>query len=217
MAKKVNLQGARFERLTVLSFIPPPDRSYFLNTWLCSCDCGSIIEASTSHLKNGNVKSCGCLKNETFVNNKLSSGLTYSSWHAMIVRCAGSDENYVEKGRKVCERWLEPNSKGFLNFLEDMGERPQGLTLERKDNSLDYFPENCKWDTVGNQCYNRDIFKNSTSGRTGIHQRKDNGSWKCYINVGGKRINLGTFDNFEDALKARETAELEYYGFIKES
>jgi len=217
MAKKVKLEGMVYGRLTVLNYLKKEDRIYLNKTWNCQCECGNLLHVSTGHLKGGNVASCGCLKIDTYVCEHMSGNYTYSSWSAMITRCEGSDQNYTDKGRKVCERWLEPQGRGFLNFLEDMGERPNGLTLERINNSLDYFPENCKWETVGNQCYNRDIFKNSTSGRTGIHQRKDSGSWKCYINVKGKRISLGTYENFEDAVRAREAAELEYYGFIKES
>lgn len=214
MRNGVDLKNKQFGRLLVLEYLNKEDREYPAKTWKCLCACGNEVHATTSHLKNGNVKSCGCLKEDTFVNNKLSSSLTYSSWHAMILRCTGYDLNYTNKDRRVCERWLEPDGRGFLNFLSDMGERPEGTTLERVNNSLSYFPENCVWDTAGNQAFNRDLFKNSTTGRTGIHER--NGKWRAYINVSGKRVNLGTYIDFDLALEARQKAELEYYGFIKE-
>jgi len=74
---------------------------------------------------------------------------TYRCWEAMLARCSNSEyKNY--KNIEVCERWRK-----FENFLEDMGERPNGLTLERKDNSKGYYKENCKWATYIEQLKNR--------------------------------------------------------------
>lgn len=72
----------------------------------------------------------------------------------MIRRC--SDPNnigyryYGGRGIKVCERWLV-----FENFLADMGERPEGLTLDREDNDGHYEKGNCKWSTYSEQALNR--------------------------------------------------------------
>lgn len=121
-----------------------------------------------------------------------------------------------KKGRKICERWLEPNGQGFLNFLEDMGERPEGTTLERSNNTLDYTPDNCIWDIKSNQAYNRDLFKNSTSGKTGVSYDKSKNSWTAYINKNKERFYLGNFSTFEEAVAARQFAEIELYSKPKE-
>jgi hypothetical protein len=55
----------------------------------------------------------------------------------------------------MCDRWLEPDGRGFLNFLEDMGPRPKGTSLDRIDGSGDYTPENCRWATEQEQKANR--------------------------------------------------------------
>jgi hypothetical protein len=75
---------------------------------------------------------------------------TYNSWHTMMQRCGNPNnpqfKDYGERGITVCERW-----KTFKNFLTDMGVRPEGLTLDRKDNNKGYTPDNCKWSTKQEQ------------------------------------------------------------------
>ncbi len=78
----------------------------------------------------------------------------YASWKRMLERTTNpSHRNYVRYGAAgivVCDRW-----KNFANFLEDMGDRPDGMTLDRIDNSLGYFKENCRWATQKEQQRNR--------------------------------------------------------------
>jgi hypothetical protein len=83
---------------------------------------------------------------------------TYKSWVRMKQRCLDKNspdyEHYGARGITVCRRWMK-----FENFYADMGERQDGLTLERKNNSIGYEPDNCMWGSRREQSVNRSITK----------------------------------------------------------
>jgi hypothetical protein len=91
---------------------------------------------------------------------------TYCVWQAMRQRCTNPNNprypHYGGRGIKYCERWEE-----FKNFYEDMGEKPKGLTIDRKDNDGNYQPDNCHWATYSVQNRNTRNNRNITfNGRT---------------------------------------------------
>ena len=150
----VDLSGQKIGRLTVLKRVENKSGRV---RWLCKCDCGNVTQATANQLITGKKVSCGCFKKEKLKYEKkthgLSSSKTYYSWCNMIRRCNQKNHrafiHYGGRGISVCERWMT-----FENFLSDMGEKPDGLTLERKNVNGNYEPSNCRWATPSQQAAN---------------------------------------------------------------
>ena len=206
----LDLIGKRFNRLTV---IEETRNKQDHRAWKCLCDCGNMITATTGNLR-GSTKSCGCLKKENdkkrfYVHGKRFTP-EYHVWLDMRDRCLNPKnydyKDYGGRGITVCTKWND-----FQKFIADMGERPIGLTIERLDNSVGYFPENCKWVTRAKQSQNKRTQRNNKSGVAGVYLRSNN-KYRVYISVERKRINLGTFIDLADAICVRKKAERTYWG-----
>lgn len=156
MPPKIDLIGKKFGRLEVLDeTIDRTSNGYVL--WLCKCECGNFKITSSYNLRIGKTKSCGCRQDETKIKEIHGHGYgskTYISWSGMIKRCLNSNTSnfkyYGERGIIVCKRWMK-----FENFLEDMGERPEGMSIDRINNDGNYEPSNCRWSTPKQQANNR--------------------------------------------------------------
>lgn len=98
------------------------------------------------------------------------------TWQGMKKRCYNKNDTvyhrYGGRGIKVCDRWVGWN--GFWNFVEDMGERPEGCTLDRVDNDKDYCKENCRWANQKEQTHNSGKYK-------GCLRRQTDGRQKCWL------------------------------------
>lgn len=138
--KSKDITGKRFGKLTVIEKIGVNNKKRII--WKCLCDCGSYTNIQTS--KFGVTKSCGCL-HKTPKSNNVKRHELYETWCGIKKRC-NNDKckayiNYGGRGITVCERW----SESFLNFLEDMGEKPNKLySLDRIDNNKHYSCGKCK-------------------------------------------------------------------------
>jgi hypothetical protein len=128
-------------------------RSTIVNT---KCACGGEKTTLFKLLLRGDTRSCGCIK--TLGNNRSHGKCNtpvYRCYRNMLNRCyfkkSKSYQHYGARGITVCKRWRD----SFENFLEDMGEPPNGMTLERINNDLGYSKENCIWATRKQQTKNR--------------------------------------------------------------
>lgn len=157
MPARKDLVGKRFGRWIVTAYGGPGTSGA---TWVCVCDCGTARRVNASALLAGTSRSCGCLSEElkteraTHGHTRGGHSPTFSVWRSMHARCSNpkhpSYQNYGGRGVKVCESW-----KAFEAFLDDMGARPEGMTLDRIDNDGSYCKENCRWISMKENSNNR--------------------------------------------------------------
>jgi len=162
MGEFIDLIGKKFGKLIVVEKYGHKEKHIL---WLCQCDCGNKVVILGYSLRSGDTKSCGCLQIERVTthghNKRNKRSLTYSSWAGMIQRCTNPNNiSYKNYGGRsppitVCDRWDKSKGGSFANFLEDMGNRPKGKSLDKINNNKNYCKLNCKWSTPKQQNRNR--------------------------------------------------------------
>jgi hypothetical protein len=156
----IDLTGKIFNKLTVIKRYGKDKHGNII--WECKCECNNISKVVSRDLKNGNTKGCGCYKKEFNGQQNLKHGHNrrrkrskiHVVWASIIQRCNNPNnkdyKNYGGRGVIVCKRWTK-----FENFLEDVKEIPQGLTLDRIDNNGNYEPNNYRFATRKEQNNNK--------------------------------------------------------------
>lgn len=161
MSARILMEGRFFGRLLVLTRCKNigPHTAY-----LCLCKCGAQTMVRALSLRRGDTTSCGCHRSERQAVLHTTHGkyrtTTYNSWRAMLARCLDKKHpqfsDYGGRGITICEQW-----RSFTKFFADMGDRPEGTTLDRKNNEGNYESGNCQWATRIEQNRNKRI---STKG-----------------------------------------------------
>lgn len=178
---KYNMIGKKFNRLTVLEECK--ERKERKKVYKCICECGNIVYAIGTRLRNNKVKSCGCLKHDIKSNFKHGKRHTrlYSIWYDMKRKCYKTNRKdyhcYGGRGIKVCDEWLY-DFMVFYNWSMSHGYN-DNLTIDRIDVNGNYEPSNCRWTDMKTQGNNR---------RTNIlltynGETKTMTEWAEYLNI----------------------------------
>lgn len=205
--------GNKFGRLTVQYMYGGKDKSGNTRRFChCICDCGNEKDVTTKDIVAGLIKSCGCLHRDVgraqvkaMAKHNCHSHPLYQTWITMIKRCNNpkckSYINYGGRGISVCKEWVK-TPKEFIECCLKKGWK-KGLTIDRIDNNGNYEPNNIRFTTKHIQSTNRRVFKNNTSGYTGVYWRMRSERWVAEINVNRKAKVIGYFNSKKEALDAR--------------
>ena len=161
------------------------------------------VDGCNNVIKNASYKLC----KEHYYEKYTGSG--YIAWETMKQRCYNPNhhksKNYLGRGITVYSGWLHD----FKAFHDYMGNKPSPKhSIDRIDNNGNYEPGNVRWATYTQQARNsRHISGNS--GHRGVHLTKY-GTYQAAICINYKYIVLGTYKDKNDAIYAREQAEIEH-------
>lgn len=184
------MSATRFGRLEIIAQAERRNGQRYV---LCRCDCGTEKEIAFFSLKRGLTQSCGCYRKEKGPGNKrhgLHASRTYKTWLSMRQRCLNPNnpayKNYGGRGITI-----DPSWDVFEQFLADMGEVPDGMTIERKDNDKGYGPDNCVWADRKTQSRNTRKCRQITYN----NETKTLGEWADQYGINrqtlGKRLDTG--------------------------
>jgi hypothetical protein len=155
MSTAIEMTGQKFGMLLVIERAGKEKHGTAL--WKAECECGQETIVRGAHLRSGRIMSCGCLMGNTTHGHTAGGRFspTFTSWDCMKQRCLNPNHKhfsyYGGRGITVCQSW----TNSFEQFLSDVGERPEGKTLDRIDSNGNYEKSNVRWATPKEQANNK--------------------------------------------------------------
>ena len=223
MSNYIDLTGQKFGRLTVIRKAENPSEAHI--KWLCECECGNFITTRGTNLRSGITKSCGCLVSDKIrewnKENKKCNVYDLTGDYGIGYASNTNEPFYfdLEDYDKIKDYYWSANTDGYMystcddeyilmhRFIIDEN-NPEMQVDHFNRNRKDNRKENLKSVTPQHNNWNRGMNQNNKSGVTGVRWNKEAQKWVAYI----MRKHLGTFNRFEDAVKARKKAEQKYFG-----
>ncbi len=227
-----DLTGQKFGRLTVIERAPDyvQENGRARSMWYCKCDCGNpkITAYDTTNLTTGHTKSCGCYQVDQ--NSKAQLKRAQARIKPPIIvgdmaicYTAKGEEFYIDSfnlDRVSGHNWWI-TKKGYVEGVV-CGKNTmlhRYLTNCDDEHLIDH-KNHITWDdrlsnlrvcSESENRYNSSMQSNNTSGTIGVSWEKRDKKWRAYISADNKRIELGKFINYEDAVNARQIAEEKYH------
>lgn len=223
MSRYEDIFGQKFGMLTPIA-IESRGKYVFLR---CKCDCGNEVVVRGDHMMSGATQSCGCWQKKRAgeVNRRVTPFEIVGD--VAIGRTSQGIEFYIdaEDLQKVSDKSWHVNSLGYVqtNIHKDgtspllhkilLGDYGKGLCVDHIDrNKLNNRKSNLRLCWQKDNAKNKSVRSDNTSGFTGVYLDKRNGGWFAAITADGETHYLGSFRNFEDAVRARIEGEKEYFG-----
>lgn len=238
MGSFIDLKGKRFGRLTVLNRAPNRVNKNHksLVYWNCKCDCGNYKEIKGESLRNGSIRSCGCLNKEIVSNNNRKYKKKYNTYdlsgeYGIGYTSTGKffyfDKEDFDKIKEYC--WSIDTEGYVIANTDFINKKHSTIKMHRlvmncpplykvdhiNHNKYDNRKQELRICTNQQNCMNRKIQCNNTSGTPGVNYNKELKKWIARIWFNNKTIYLGYFDNKEDAIIKRKEAEDYYYKNFK--
>ena len=231
MGKFVDLTGRVFNRLTVLKRVE--NDKWGSSQWLCMCNCKNKTEivVANSSLKSGKTQSCGCLQKEKIkelnkIHKKKYNKYNLTGEYGIGYTSKGEEFYFDLKDYEKIKyySWYK-NNKGYI-MAHDLSNSEKIVQMHRLIMNC---PDNMEVDhiyhinhdnrkselritTESQNSMNKGLKSNNSSGVTGVYYSNREEKWKAFIGINGEEIHLGTFNNFNDAVKIRKQAETKYFG-----
>lgn len=225
LPKFKDVTGQRFGRLIAKKYVGKDKNNQSL--WLCECDCGNEEVITNIHyLTSGDTKSCGCLKKEQLIERNKKYNIYDLSGEYGIGYLNNNEEFYfdLEDYDLIKDYCWQVSSNGYiynktskeyillhrliLNLLDDESLTGDHADLNKKNNRK----YNLRICSMQKNSFNRGLYKNNTSGTTGVFWNDRMNKWTAQIKHNYKNIILGYYDNIEDAIDVRKQAEEELFG-----
>lgn len=220
--------GDKFGKLIALEVVGKAKNRNLI--WKCKCDCGNIINVCSTSLSSGNTKSCGCLKKESAVKRGISSRILnkydLSGEYGVGFATNGEQFYFDKEDYELIKNYTwSINDSGYV-VSNPLGKwiRMHILIMNRIDANDEKDIDHINHNQKDNRKENLRIIEhfqnitycktylNNTSGRKGVYWDKSKNRWVVYITYNKKTHFIGRYENFEDAVKAREEAEQKIHG-----
>lgn len=207
MPRFIDRTGFEYGRLRVLAFAGRTSKKCY---WFCVCTCGAFIRVPAGSLSTGNTTSCGCATRDAIVKHGMHKRRSYNTWRAMMRRCYNSaDKDYARYGAVGIV--VHPPWHTYTTFVAEMGEPPDGCTLDRIDPYGDYTPNNCRWASLAQQARNTRVRKSSKTGEVGISMPYP-GRWMAKVTRKKKAYYSAVCRSLPEAVAARDALRKKHWG-----